>query len=239
MRNSKPLLNTYWKKVVNGVLIFGATQGTGLEVARLLAARGDSVTAAVRASSDTGQLEAIGVKTIIADVFDPEAVAAALRSKPFKTILLSLSGTKGETRRADREGVNIIIDAARQVGIKRVLMVTAIGCGDSHGAVAPKVIEILGEVLAAKTEAENNLEQSGLDYTILRPGGLTDNPASGTAIKSTDHQLMGVANRADVAKLVVDCIDDASTIGEIYHAIDPEITWQAPLQRGEDISKGK
>ena len=94
-------------------------------------------------------------------------------------------------------------------------MITAIGCGDSRPVVSPTVIEVLGEILAAKTEAEDHLMASGLDATILRPGGMTSDPASGTAIMSDDHSLMGVINRADLAALTVDCIDDDATIGKI------------------------
>jgi len=50
---------------------------------------------------------------------------------------------------------------------------------------------------------------------------------------------MGVIHRADLAQLTVDCIDDDATIGRIYHTVDPEITWQAPLQRGEELGDKK
>ncbi len=219
------------------VLVFGGTRGTGLEVVRALGGAG--VTVAVRPTSDTTALEAAGASAMPVNVFDPESVRAALADGAYRALVLSLSGQRGEARRADREGAKCIIDAALVAGIERMLMVTAIGCGDSRPAVAPKVIEVLGEVLAAKTDAEAYLQQSGLAMTILRPGGLTDDAATGTAIKTTDHSAMGVATRADVGRLVAECIDDAATIGEIYHTIDPEITWQAPLQRGEDIPAGK
>ena len=114
----------------------------------------------------------------------------------------------------------------------------AIGCGDSKAAVAPKVLEVLGEVLAAKTEAEEFLMSAGVAATIVRPGGLTDDPASGTGVLTDDHMRMGVINRADLGALVADCLGDDATIGGVYHAVDPEITWQAPLQRGEDIPAG-
>ena len=80
---------------------------------------------------------------------------------------------------------------------------------------------------------------AGVDYTILRPGGMTSDPASGTAVKTTDRMTMGVINRADLGRIVADCIDDPGTVGEIYHTVDPEITWQAPLQRGEDSPSAK
>ena len=62
-------------------------------------------------------------------------------------------------------------------------------------------------------------------------------PANGTAIRTEDHGRMGVITRADLAGLLVECLDDEATDGHIYHTVDPEITWQAPLQRGEDLPK--
>ncbi len=216
------------------VLIFGGTSGTGLGAARVLAARGDGVTVAVRASSDTSALQELGVTTVLADVFDADSVSQVMAGDAYTAVVISLSGERGVERRADREGAMVIIDAAKAAGIRRVLMVTAIGCGDSRVAVAPKVIEVLGEVLAAKQVAEEHLMAAGLDATIVRPGGLTNDPPSGTAIKTTDQTVMGVASRADVGALVVECIDEPETIGGIYHTVDPEIKWEAPLQRGDD-----
>ncbi len=216
------------------VLIFGGTSGTGLGAAQTLAARGTPVTVAVRESSDTQPLKDSGVPTVLVDVFDPDSVRQVFAGGNYSAVIISLSGERGVERRADREGAMVIMDAARDSAVRRVLMVTAIGCGDSRVAVAPKVIEVLGEVLAAKQVAEEYLMAADLDATILRPGGLTNDPASGTAIKTSDQTVMGVANRADVGRLAVECLDDPATIGGIFHAIDPEIKWQAPLQRGDD-----
>ena len=223
------------KKKADGVLIFGATRGTGLEIARILAARGDAVTAAVRSTSDTAGVDPLGIATVTADALDAGSVDAAFAAGRHRAVIISLGGRRGEPQRPDFIGARNIIDSAMRHGVSRALMITAIGSGDSRSAVAPKVIEFLGEVLAIKTQAEEYLMQSGMRATILRPGGMTSDPASGTAIKSEDHTLMGVINRADLARLTVDCLDDDASIGRIYHTIDPEITTQAPLQRGEDL----
>jgi len=221
------------------VLIFGGTSGTGLAAAQVLAARSDSVTVAARETSDTSALEAVGVATVTADVFDVDSIRSVFASGPYTTVVISMSGERGQEIRADREGAINVIDVARELGANRVLMVTGIGCGDSRGAVAPKVIEVLGAVLDDKAVAEDYLMASGLGWTILRPGGLTNDPASGTAIRTTDRNAMGVANRADVGALVVECIDDPDSVGEIYATVDPEIKWEAPLQRGDDLPPSK
>jgi uncharacterized protein YbjT (DUF2867 family) len=83
------------------------------------------------------------------------------------------------------------------------------------------------------------LIDAGLDYTILRPGGMTSEPAGGTAIRTEDHGVMGVISRADLAGLIVDCLDDDQSIGRIYHTVDPAITREAPLQRGESLGENK
>jgi uncharacterized protein YbjT (DUF2867 family) len=222
-----------------GVLVFGATRGTGLEVVRALRGNGEDVMAVVRATSDTGALDKLGVATVIADIFDRASVDNVFAGGSYRAVVLSLSGKKEDSRRPDREGVQVIVESARAHGVTRIVMVTAIGAGDSVAAVAPKVIEVLGPVLEIKGEAEEWLMNAGVDATILRPGGLTNDPPSGTAIKTTDHMTMGVINRADLGQLVAGCIDDSSTIGEIFHTVDPEITWQAPLQRGEDLPPKK
>jgi len=217
------------------VMVFGATRGTGFEAVKVLVARGVPVTAAVRNSSDTGPLDALGVPTVIVDCFDASDVERNLRESGCNALVLSLSGKRGESRRADREGVREISKAALACGIDRVVMVTAIGCGDSWAAVAPKVIEVLGEVLAAKTDAESQLAAAIARATIIRPGGLADGEAGTTAMLTEDRMAMGVINRADLGRLVADAILDDTTAGRIFHAIDPAITWQAPLQRGDDI----
>lgn len=225
--------------MAGGILIFGGTRGTGFQVARLLRESGDAVSVLVRDASDASELEATGATIIRGNALDADAVDAAFASGEFRASVNTLGGKRGELPRPDIEGTRQIIRGAKQAAVRRVLMVTAIGAGDSQSAVAPKVLEVLGEVLDMKTAAENYLQDSGLDYTILRPGGMTNDPASGTAIKTEDHNRMGVINRMDLAALVVECIDDDTTLGKIYHTVDPGITWEAPLQRGEELGDKK
>jgi uncharacterized protein YbjT (DUF2867 family) len=225
--------------MTGSVLIFGATRGTGFQVARLLRKQGDAVTVLVRESSDASALEAIGAAIVRGNALDRAAVDAAFASGNFRAAVNTLGGKRGELPRPDIEGTRQISAGAKQAGVHRVLMVTAIGAGDSQSAVVPHVLKVLGEVLDMKTQAETILQDSGLGYTILRPGGMTDDPASGTAIKTEDHNLMGVINRADLAALIVACIDDDATSGKIYHTIDPGITREAPLQRGVNLPKGR
>jgi uncharacterized protein YbjT (DUF2867 family) len=218
------------------VLIFGASRETGLEVAKLLTARGDRVAAFARPASDLTELKALPLQQIIyGDVLDPVAVGKAFAAGRFDAVVCSIGAQRGQVPRPDLDGVRNIVDSMRKldVCVPRFLLVTVIGAGDSRGAVAPKVLEVLGEVIRLKTLAENYVIESGLRHVILRPGGMNSDPPSGTAIRTEDHTRMGVITRADLARLIVECIDDESTDGRIYHTVDPAITWQPPLQRGD------
>jgi uncharacterized protein YbjT (DUF2867 family) len=225
-------------RVTDGVLIVGASRGTGLEVARLLAARGEAVTAFVRPTSDMRELLKLRVRLHRGNVLDPRSVEGAFAAGNFRAVINTVGGARGEPR-PDYHGTRNLVDAARAAGVRRFLFVTAIGCGDSRGTVSPRVIEFLGAVLEEKTLGEDYLMASGLEYTILRPGGMTHDPASGTAIRTEDRKAMGVINRADLGQLVVACLDDPLAVGKVYHTVDPGIQREAPLQRGESLPGGR
>ena len=176
--------------MTGSVLIFGGTRGAGFQVARLLRKQGDAVTVLVREGSNAAELEAIGANIVRGNALDRTAVDAAFASGMFRAVVNTLGGKRGELPRPDIEGTRQISAGAQRAGVRRVLMVTAIGAGDSKSAVAPYVLKVLGEVLEMKTQAEAILQDSGLNYTILRPGGMTDDPASGTAIKTEDHNCI-------------------------------------------------
>lgn len=221
----------------DAVLIFGATRETGLEVAKLLTARGDTVAAFARPASDLTELKKLPLQQIIyGDARDAVAVGKAFAAGRFRAVVVSLGGQRGEPR-PDFDGVKLIVDSIGKLitHFPRILLVTAIGSGDSRNAVAPKVIEVLGEILEVKTRAEDYLRASEQRWVILRPGGMNSDPPTGQAIRTEDRTAMGVITRADLARLIVECIDDETTDGKIFHTVDPSIKRQAPLQRGEDL----
>jgi nucleoside-diphosphate-sugar epimerase len=223
----------------DGVLLFGASQRTGLEVAKILVGRGEPVTAFVRPTSDRSGLEALGVEFVTGDILDADTVDAAFGSGKFRAAINTVGGSRKEPQRPDVVGTQNMVDSAKRHGVNRALLVTAIGAGDSRDALSENAWKFLGPVMELKTQAEALLTESGLDATILRPGGMNSEPATGTAIKTEDHTVMGALQRADLAALVVECLDDDATIGKIFHTVDPEIKEAPPLQRGEAPKPGQ
>jgi hypothetical protein len=68
---------------------------------------------------------------------------------------------------------------------------------------------------------------------------MNSDPPSGAAIKTVDHTAMGIISRADMGALLVDCLDEADTICQTYHANDPNNKELPPLQSGDDLPKSK
>jgi uncharacterized protein YbjT (DUF2867 family) len=219
------------------ILVFGASQRTGLEVSKLLAARGDKVKAFVRPTSDIAALQALDVEFATGNALDAASVAAAFASGDISAVVCTLGGSRDEPR-PDVEGTQNIVAAALQHGVQRLVLVTAIGAGDSRDVLSENAWKFLGPVMEMKTKAEACLTESDLQWTILRPGGMASEAATGTAIRTEDHTVMGMIQRADLAALAIECLDDPQTIGKIYHTIDPEAKEQPPLQRGVQPKPG-
>ena len=212
------------------VFVLGATRETGLETVQLLHQRGDEVTALVRPDSDRQDLEKVGVNIVFGDAFERADLDAILAEGGFRAVISSLGGQFRDTRRVDFEGNRNAIDAAKSAGVKRYLMVTMIGSGDSLNALSSEAQEIFAKTLELKNRAEEYLMASGLDYTILRPGGMLSEPATGRGMLSEDRNLMGTIHRADLAQLILDCLDDVATIGKIYATVDREMTGMPELK---------
>ncbi|MCO5091355.1 SDR family oxidoreductase [Bosea sp. (in: a-proteobacteria)] len=207
------------------LLIFGATRGVGLALARLERARGRRVFAMTRSGSDPAGLSALaelGVEAVPGDALDRGAVAAVFdRVPPACTVVSTIGGLAADSRRADDEGNINLIDEAGKAGVaRRFVLVTSIGCGEMAPYRSPQAIAAFGAAVDAKTRAEERLRASSLAWTILRPGGLLSEPATGRGMLSEDAELHGFIHRADMAELVSLVLQDDATIGRAFAAVD-------------------
>ena len=202
------------------VVIFGASSGIGLELVRLLAARGAPAVAVTRSGSSSA-LAAAGATVVAGDVLDRAAVDRVLAGAAPAAAIVSLVG--GRPFRSDPppdwDGNRNLIDAARAAGVRRFVLVSSIGAGGSRAA-APWIARlILGRFMKLKTQAEDYLRLSGREWSIVRPGHLTDQPATGRGQLLEDETISGAIARADVAALVERALQDPGTIGRTYAAI--------------------
>lgn len=202
------------------VLVFGGTRNTGLEVVKLLTVRGEKVTAFVRETSDRSHLEPLGVEFVVGDAMDSGTIAKAFAQSDFDAVITTIGNIRAKPA-PDYIGNANIFDAAVAAGVKRVIMISTVGAGDSKEA-APWVSRLLlMKVIPLKTQAEDHLRASGLDYTIIRPGGLPYGGGTGRGVLSEDPNTFGFIARPDLARLLVGVLDDDQAIGKTFAAIDP------------------
>ncbi len=216
--------NDLQSNTTKNVLIFGATKGTGLETAKLLTRRGDTVTAFVRPTSDVTELKALNSTLITGDALNHADVEKALAGKSYDAILTTLGCFKCETP-PDFVGNKNVFDAAKGSGNLRVIMISTIGVGESDAGIPWISKKMLKEIIALKGQAEDELRASGLEYTIIRPGALKNAEPTGNGLLTEDPTVIGVITRADLAKLIVQSIDSSNTTGKIYSAMDKEMVW--------------
>lgn len=202
----------------DGVLIFGATRNTGLEIAKILVARGEPVTAFVRPTSNLENLEPLNVAYVQGDAMNADDVEAAIAAKHYKAVISTLGGGRGE-RPPDLVGTINIVDAMVKHGPERILVVTVIGPGKSMSMVPAQQRVQLARVIELKEQAENYIVEADLAYTIIRPGQLTSNARSGIIRLDLEPSPTGPVTRADLADQVVGAYDDDSTIRQIYQVI--------------------
>jgi len=213
------------------VLVIGGTRATGLEVVRVLRERGDEVAVLVRPSSDGTAAEALGARIVRGDAMNRADLDAVMASAAFRAVVSTLGARSLDGPRPDFEGNRNAVDAARAAGISRFVLVTVIGAGESLDAAPWIARRFLKNVIVEKTQAEEHLRASGLDYTIIRPGGLLDKEAQGRAYLTEDTRAMSWIRRADLGRLVVQALDNPAAAGKVYHAHDPDRTrfWSIPM----------
>jgi len=211
------------------MFLAGGSRGVGYEMATQLVAAQQPVLALVRSPETKARLEALGISTVQGDALDAEAMHHALGSAPIETVISTVGGLPKDGQRADFLGNRNLVDAAVSAGVKRFILISSIGSGNSSVALPPRVLETLGAVLVEKEQAENHLINSGLAFTIIRPGGLTSEPPTGNGVLTADPTVSGTIHRADVAQLVCRCLTSPQTKNQVLSAVDRQMASNAEI----------
>ena len=193
------------------IAVFGATGGTGREVVQQALADGHQVTALAR---DPGKLDITDPNLIVVagSVLDAAPVQRMLQGAD--AVVVSLGNTANNPDYVVSQGTQVILDAiARQGSPRRLIVVSSIGVGDSKNQVpfAFKMLmkTVLRKAMEDKERQEALVKASGLDWIIVRPGGLTDGPATGNYKSGLDPRISaGQVSRADVAAFILQQLTD-------------------------------
>jgi nucleoside-diphosphate-sugar epimerase len=219
--------------VTQKIFIAGASRGVGREVALRLLGQNYRVKALWRSSTPQGDLEGLGGQIAPGDALNLSDVEAAMSDpEPISAVISTIGGLPQDGVRADYLGNRNLIDAAVKAGVKRFILISSIGAGESAAALSPQVLQTLGTVLAEKEKAEQHLISSGLTYTIIRPGGLKSEPSTGNGVLTANNLVSGMIHRSDVADLVYQCLSSVKAENQVFSAIDRQQLYQ-PIEFSE------
>ncbi|MEW5859978.1 MAG: SDR family oxidoreductase [Cyanobacteriota bacterium] len=211
------------------IFLAGASRGVGREIANYLIKQNQKVKALLRSPESSAELESMGIKGVMGDALNvAEVEQAILGDEPIHAAISTIGGLPKDGERADYLGNKNLIDAAVKAGVKKFILISSIGSGDSVGAIPPQALETLKPVLIEKEKAEKYLIDSGLTYTIIRPGGLKSEPATGNGVLTEDPRVAGTIHRADVAQLACQCLNSDAANNKILSAVDRNMMYGTP-----------
>lgn len=211
------------------IFLAGASRGVGREIAQCLSDQQLKVKALLRTDATRNELEAMGIKVVLGDAMNADDVERAMQGdEPIDAVISTIGGLAKDNNRADYLGNKNLIDAAVKAGVQKFILVSSIGAGNSVVALSPQILEALQPVLIDKEKAEQHLIESGLTYTIIRPGGLQSEPATRNGVLTEDPRIAGMINRADVAQLVCQCLNSDRANNKVLSAVDANMLFGQP-----------
>lgn len=194
------------------IIVFGGHGKVALHLSRILTERGDSVTSVFRNPDHNDDVEATGAQPVVADIESLGVAELADLIRGHDAVVFSAGaggGNPARTYAVDRDAAIRVIDAAVQAGVPRFVMVSYFGAGPDHGVAEDDPFFAYAE---AKAAADEHLRASPLDWTILGPGSLTMDPATGR-IEVGPAAAKGSVSREDVALVIAAVLADPGTVG--------------------------
>jgi uncharacterized protein YbjT (DUF2867 family) len=194
------------------VVIAGGHGKIALLLERLLAGRGDQAVGLIRNPAQVAGVHQAGAEAVVCDLeaASAEDVAALPAGADAGVFAAGAGPGSGAPRKdtVDRAASVLMAGAAERAGVRRFVQVSSMGAGRPP---APGRGEVWAAYLTAKTAAEADLRARDLDWTILRPGGLTDAPATGKIRLAPPPVPAGTVPRADVAAVIAALLDNPGT----------------------------
>ncbi|MEL4356923.1 MULTISPECIES: NAD(P)H-binding protein [unclassified Luteococcus] len=194
------------------ITIVGGSQGTGRALAEQALTAGHEVTVVTRSGTAPE-----GAVVVSGDATNPEVARQAVTGAD--AVVVTVGGSK-DSPRARTDVTRSVVTAMQQAGVDRLVVQTSLGAGDSATQL-PWLLAKITPVMLKQPLTDHNAQEdvvrgSGLRWTIVRPAGLTNKPATGRW-KSLRHDQPGTLGgriaRGDVAACILDALTDESTVG--------------------------
>ncbi|ODR81986.1 3-beta hydroxysteroid dehydrogenase [Haladaptatus sp. W1] len=237
---------------IERLLVAGASGGTGRELLRRLRDTDITVRAMTRSREKERTLSEDGAdEVIVGDLLDPADASRAVAD--CNRVLCAVGSSPGLHALmgdlVDGAGVENLVHAAVAADVEHFVFESSIGVGDSREGVTAPFRFLLWRVLNAKNHAESVLRTSGVPYTIIRPGGLTNAPATGDVLVGEGGETVsGSIPRADVARLMLASLFTPEAENRTFEVVSRdghrgtsrglvELDWNVPGEKGIEIEE--
>ena len=193
------------------------------KIARILsrhfADRGDDVVGLIRNPDHAADLRAAGAEPVLFDLERGTAdeLARIVEGADAVVFAAGAGPGSGAARKdtVDRGGAVLLADAAEAAGVRRYVMVSSMGAAKGGAGIEDEVFAAYQE---AKKAADEDLMSRDLDWTVIRPGGLTDEPGTGMVTMAPETGR-GTIPREDVARVICAVLDDPASDGVVTEVI--------------------
>ena len=201
------------------VVIAGGHGKVALRLTGLLSARGDRVRGLVRGPEHARDVENAGGEPVLCDLEHEDDLRPFVEGADAAVFAAGAGPGSGAARKrtVDLGAAVKLIEACQDAGVRRYAMVSSIGAHDPKAGP-----EAMLPYLEAKADADRALMASELDWTVVRPGSLTDDEGSGRVLVTTDMTVRGPIPRDDVAATLAAVLADHGTVGKAFVVISGE-----------------
>ena len=199
------------------IVIAGGHGKVARRLATLLVARGDRARGLIRNPDHAADLRADGTEPVVCDLEQAgvEDVAAVIAGADAVVFAAGAGPGSGAQRKltVDRDGAIKLLAAARSAAVERYVIVSSIGAEQP-----PDGDDVFSVYLRAKAEADAALAASDRAWTIVRPGSLTDEPATGRA-RLTADPVRGDVSRDDVAATLAEVLHEPRSVRRTFYVV--------------------
>jgi uncharacterized protein YbjT (DUF2867 family) len=212
------------------VLIAGAHGKTARHLTRMLVEDGHEVRGLVRKEEQTGDVEADGAEAVLVDLEAEEVegrLGDAVKGCDAVVFAAGAGPGSGDERKEtmDYGGAAKLVEAAERNEARRYLMLSAMGAADPEAGP-----EAMRPYLRAKARADERLQSSSLDYTVIRPGSLTEDGGTGAIEAAEKLGRRGEIPREDVARTFAAALEDENTYHKTFEILAGEIPIREALR---------
>lgn len=210
------------EQIMTNIAIIGGHGKVALRLAPLLVEAGDEVTSWIRSQDQVEDIEQTGAAAKVLDVQQLSTEQLSDEFEGVDVVIWSAGAGGGDPERTwavDRDAAIRTMDAAEKAGVGRYVMVSYLGAGPDHGVDESDDFFAYAE---GKTQADEHLKKSSLRWTILGPGMLTLDDASGkiTVLPEGQQPDNADTSRANVAAVAHAVLSDDTTIGRKINFVD-------------------